>query len=41
MGFNNDKKKKLADLLAKRKAAAAKEGTPTPIAPSTSATPAR
>jgi len=40
MGFNNDKKKKLADLLAKLKAAIAGKGTSTPIAPSTSATPA-
>jgi len=40
MGFNNDKKKKLADLLAKQRATATGEGTSTPIAPSTSATPA-
>jgi len=40
MGFNKDKKKKLADLLAKRRAAAVGEGMSTPIAPSTSATPA-
>jgi len=38
MGFNNDKKKKLADLLTKRRTVAASEGTPTPVAPSTSAT---
>ena len=38
MSFNNDKKKKLADLLAKRRAAAVGEGTSTPVAPSTSAT---
>jgi len=38
-GFNKDKKKKLADLLAKRRAAAVGEGTSTPIAPSASATP--
>jgi len=38
MAFNNDKKKKLADLLAKRRAAAAGEGSSTPIAPSTSTT---
>jgi len=40
MGFKKDKKKKLADLLAKRRVAAAREGTSTPIAPSISATPA-
>jgi len=40
MGLNNDKKKKLADLLAKRKATAVGEGTSTPIAPSTSPNPA-
>ena len=33
MGFNKDKKKKLADLLAKRRMAAAGVGTSTPIAP--------
>jgi len=40
MGFSNDKKKKLADLLAKRKAIAVREGTSMPIAPSTSTAPA-
>jgi len=40
MGFNKDKKKKLADLLAKRKAAAAGAGPSMPVAPSTSTTPA-
>jgi len=39
MGFNKDKKKKLDDLLAKRRAAAAEMGMSTPIAPSTSTTP--
>jgi len=38
MGFNKDKKKKLAYLLAKRRAAAAGVGTSTPRAPSISAT---
>jgi len=38
MGFNKDKKKKLADLLAKCRAAAAEVGTSTPRAPPTSAT---
>jgi len=38
MGFNKDKKKKLADLLAKRRAAATGVGTSTPIAPPNSAT---
>jgi len=38
MGFNKDKKKKLADLLAKRKAAAIGVGTSTPRTPPTSAT---
>ena len=40
MGFSNNKKKKLVDLLDKRKAAATEEGTFMPIAPSTSAAPA-
>jgi len=38
MGFSKDKKKKLADLLAKRRAAAAGVGTLTPRTPPTSAT---
>jgi len=38
MGFNKYKKKKLADLLAKRRAADAGVGTSMPIAPSTSTT---
>jgi len=38
MGFSKDKKKKLADLLAKRRAAAAGVGTSTPGTPPTSAT---
>jgi len=38
MGFNKDKKKKLAELLAKRRAAPAGVGTSTPITPPTSAT---
>jgi len=38
MGFNKNKKKKLADLLAKRRAATAGVGTSTPIAPPSSAT---
>jgi len=40
MGLNKDKRKKLADLLAKRRAAAARAGTSTPTTPSTLATPA-
>jgi len=39
MGFNNDNKKKLSDLLAKRRAAAVGAGPSTPIALKTSATP--
>jgi len=31
MGFNKDKKKKLADLLAKQRAAAAGAGPSTPL----------
>ena len=38
MGFNKDKKKKLVDLLAKRRAAVVGEGTSTPVTPSTSVT---
>ena len=38
MGFNKVKKKKLADLLSKWRAAAAGAGPSTPVAPSTSAT---
>jgi len=39
MGFSNDKKKKLIDLLAKRKATAIGKDTSMPIAPSTSVVP--
>jgi len=39
MGFNKDKKKKLADLLAKRRAAATGETLSTPLTPSSSAAP--
>jgi len=38
MGFNKDKKKKLTELLAKRRAAATGVGTSTPITPPTYAT---
>jgi len=38
MGFSKDKRKKLADLLAKRRVAAAGVGTSTPRTPPTSAT---
>jgi len=38
MGFNKDKKKKLANLFAKRRAAAAGVGTSTPTTPPPSAT---
>ena len=38
MGFNKDKKKKLAELLAKHRAAAAGVGTSMPITPPTFAT---
>ena len=38
MSFNKDKKKKLANLLAKRRTAAAGVGTSTPRTPPTSAT---
>ena len=38
IGFNKDKKKKLPDLLAKRRAAAAGVGTSIPRAPPTSPT---
>jgi len=38
MGFNKDKKKKLVDLLAKRRALAVGVGTSTPRTPPTSAT---
>jgi len=40
MGFNKDKKKKLPDLLAKRRAAATEASPSTPLTPSSSAAPA-
>jgi len=40
MGFNKDKKKKLAELLAKQRAAATGASLSTPLAPSSSAAPA-
>jgi len=40
IGFNKDKKKKLADLLAKRRAAAAGANPSTPLTHSSSAAPA-
>jgi len=40
MGFNKDKKKKLADLLAKQRAAATGASLSMPLAPSSSAVPA-
>jgi len=36
MGFNKDKKKKLADLLAKQRTAATRESLSTPLTPSSS-----